>query len=134
MSVFDIFKRKEAKNSVAEEIQRINEAKPIPPLSQRDRKSLAEQDEKVHQWLRFVKAECLDRGDEYLKQALARPLTEQFAGTTSVNVLEELGSTEGVSDDVLADALVLAAARADGTNHDLNGIKPSIIGVGYARN
>lgn len=133
MSVFDIFKRKEETNSVAEEIQRIDAEKPIPPLFKRDPKDYVERDEKVRHWLRFVKAECLDQGDEYLKQAIARPLTEQFAGTTSINVIDELGSIEGISEDVLIDAMVLAVSRADGTNHDLDGIKPSIMGVGYAR-
>lgn len=133
MSVFDIFKRKEETASVAEEIKKINEEKPVTPLFKRDPKDYVERDEKVRHWLRFVKAECLDQGDEYLKQAIARPLTEQFAGTTSINVLDELGSIGGISEAVLTDAVVLAVSRADGTNRDLDRIKPSIMGVGYAR-
>lgn len=80
-------------------------------LNKRDSEQIAKCDKDVRDWLSFIQTQCLDKGDEYLKQAMVRPLTIRFEGRTSIDVIEELGKIDGISVELLTDSIVLAANR-----------------------
>ncbi|MBD3814466.1 MAG: hypothetical protein IE917_20070 [Betaproteobacteria bacterium] len=91
-------------------------------LAGRDPSKTVDGDTEAVEWLEYIKKKCIDRGrgGEFLKRALARPITLQFEGKTSIDVIGEMGGIEGINPDLVAEAAVLASARASGDNHDLD--------------
>lgn len=80
-------------------------------LFNQDSSQTAEADEKTKGWLQFIREECLDRGDDFLKVAMSKPIADQFEGKTSIDVIEAIGEIEGIDPDLITEAIVMAADR-----------------------